>query len=132
MSRVKVEIQGLDKLQRLLIRGGAEAAKATGRALYEEGQEAFAESQRIVPRDTGALAGSGHIYPPHLENGDIVVELGYGGPAAPYALYVHEDLQARHDPGKQAKYLETPVTQQVEGMGLRVARKVESAIERSS
>lgn len=30
------------------------------------------------------------------------------GFSAPYAIYVHEDLEARHAPGKQAKFLETP------------------------
>lgn len=34
------------------------------------------------------------------------VKLGY---SAPYALYVHEDLEMRHKPPTQAKYLETPM-----------------------
>lgn len=37
-------------------------------------------------------------------SGDSAV-VGY---TANYALYVHEDLNARHAPGKQAKYLEQP------------------------
>lgn len=32
--------------------------------------------------------------------------VGYAGVG--YALYVHENLEARHKPGKQAKYLEGP------------------------
>jgi len=36
-------------------------------------------------------------------NASVIV--GY---TANYALYVHEDMEARHAPGKQAKYLEQP------------------------
>jgi hypothetical protein len=37
--------------------------------------------------------------------GQITVVVGY---TAAYAIYVHEDLKARHSPGKTAKYLEKP------------------------
>ena len=37
---------------------------------------------------------------------DVVV--GY---ATNYAIYVHENMKARHAPGKQAKYLEQPARQ---------------------
>lgn len=30
------------------------------------------------------------------------------GYTAPYALYVHENMEAHHQPGKQAKFLEAP------------------------
>lgn len=36
---------------------------------------------------------------------DVSVVVGY---EAQYAIYVHENLEARHKPGKQAKYLEQP------------------------
>jgi len=36
------------------------------------------------------------------------VVVGY---TANYAIFVHEDLKARHAPGKQAKYLEQPARQ---------------------
>ena len=40
---------------------------------------------------------------PNAIKGSVIV--GY---TANYALYVHEDMEARHAPGKQAKYLEQP------------------------
>lgn len=123
-----IQVSGMDKLQRLLIQGGREAAKTAGRAIHDEALEAFAESQRQVPRDTGTLAGSGNVTSPFLEGNAVVVEIGYGGAAAPYALIVHEDLEARHDAGKKAKYLEDPVTAQTNGMGARITDKIESTI----
>ena len=36
---------------------------------------------------------------------DVIVHYGAG---ADYAVYVHEDMNARHKPGKTAKYLERP------------------------
>lgn len=46
----------------------------------------------------------------------VLVGYGEGGQptnasGVPYAVHVHEDLEARHDPGKQAKFLtEAPFT----------------------
>lgn len=39
-------------------------------------------------------------------NGDVIV--GY---TAEYAVYVHEDMEARHAPGKQAKFLHQPAVE---------------------
>lgn len=41
-------------------------------------------------------------------NERAVVSVGY---TQAYAVYVHEDLEAKHKPGKTAKYLETPLRQ---------------------
>lgn len=122
------KLVGMDKLQRLLIAGSSEAAKAAGRGLYGEAQEAFDASQDMVPVDTAALIGSGMISEPMWEGDKMTVELGYGGPAAPYAIYVHEDLEANHMPGKEAKYLEKPVVQQTQGMDRRLASYIENEL----
>ena len=45
------------------------------------------------------------------------------GYSAPYAVYVHEDLQARHTNG-QAKYLEQPQREYAERMALMVRESV--------
>ena len=37
---------------------------------------------------------------------DASAVVGYRGVA--YAVYVHENMEARHDPGQKAKYLEDP------------------------
>jgi len=108
------------QLTELITKGGVRAALAMGQSLYREGAEAFAASQREVPVDTGILRGSGQLSKPFLMGKDLVVEIKYGGAAADYALIVHEDLEARHNQGTKAKYLEDPVKRQVIGMGDRL------------
>lgn len=83
------------------------------KALYEEANVIFNESQKLVPVDTGALRASGVVHPPKTEHHRTSVRVTYGGPAASYALYVHENLYARHNAPTQAKYLETPLYRQV-------------------
>ena len=83
------------------------------KALYEEANVIFNESQKIVPVDTGALRASGMVHAPKKEHNRTSVRVTYGGPAASYALYVHENLYARHASPTQAKYLETPLYRQV-------------------
>ncbi len=53
-----------------------------------------------VPRDEGILAGTGKVTGP---SGGVVT-LRFGGPAAPYAVVQHENLDFRHTVG-EARYL---------------------------
>jgi len=79
--------------------------KAMERGLVKGGLRIQRESQKIVPIDTSALKnsarttkkGSGH---------KTEVTVSYG---TEYAVFVHEDLNARHASGKSAKFLEIPV-----------------------
>ena len=83
------------------------------KSLYEEANVIFNESQKLVPVDTGALRASGFVHAPRNENNRTFVRVTYGGPAAHYALYVHENLYSTHTAPTQAKYLETPLYRQV-------------------
>lgn len=102
---------------------GAKILEGVAAGLYEGGTIVMAESQRLVPVETGVLKNSGVVNEPVVEGDAIVVEVGYGygdayeavaasgegiegGPG--YAIYVHEILDNRHDPPTQAKFLETP------------------------
>lgn len=120
-----MEFDGLDALQRLLIQGGAEAAKAAEQGIYQEAQVAFGDSQVEVPVDTGALRASGQVHPPRTEGSWIIVEITYGGAASAYAEIVHEDLTAAHAAPTKAKYLETPVMRRVATLGQNIAARVE-------
>jgi hypothetical protein len=66
------------------------------------------ESKKIVPVDDGFLKNSGKVEPPQITPRETSVEVTYGGAAAPYALFVHEDPDAQHAAGKTYKYLEIP------------------------
>lgn len=67
-----------------------------------------AEAQRRTPVDTGNLRGSAFTrrVPEDLTpDGWATVEVGF---SADYAVFVHEDMEARHAVG-QAKFLESAV-----------------------
>ena len=79
------------------------------RALRSVGEVYMTAAKKRVPVDFGVLRSSGHVVGPEDGlNGAIQVRLVFGGPAAPYAAIVHENLKARHATG-QAKYLESVV-----------------------
>ena len=50
-----------------------------------------------------------------------------GGPAAPYAVVVHEDLEAFHPTG-QAKYLESTIMQSAPFMLDRISKRLKAAL----
>jgi len=76
--------------------------------LYRRAEEIMTEAKGLTPVDTGNLKASGHVQKPVITDSGVSVTLGFGGPAAPYALPVHERLDVRHRIG-QAKFLETPM-----------------------
>lgn len=96
-------------------------------ALYQFGESVMTEAKVLCPVDTGNLRASGHVQAPRIENGDILVTLGFGGPAASYAIVVHEDLTARHTTG-QAKYLELPLLQNAPKLKGFVAAAIKRAV----
>ena len=126
---MKVIFPDLARIQKALAESGPAGAKVAARALRNEAQEAFAVSQDEVPVDTGALKASGRVRPEsgvYNRGNEVYVELTYGGTATEYSIYVHENLEANHPHGK-AKYLEDPMTRQVNGISGRIADKVERA-----
>jgi Bacteriophage HK97-gp10, putative tail-component len=120
---ISVEVTGLDKLAENLRRYGVEALKAMAAALYTEAEATMAESKEEVPVDTGALRASGTVALPEYTEGGVVVEMGYGGAAVDYAIFVHEDL-TKHHPVGNAKFLEGPVNRRAAGMGERIGQGV--------
>jgi hypothetical protein len=111
---------------------------AVGAALYQEGEEIIAKAKIITPKDTGALYNSGHVNLP-VDNGrGLEVTIGFGGPAGTgntggtqendvgYAVPVHENLTARHNPGTSAKFLEIPFNEAKKDMGERLAARIKN------
>lgn len=68
------------------------------------------ESLKIVPVDTGTLRASARA---QFEGAGLEIE-GWVSYNTHYAVYVHEDLYARHAAGKTAKYLERPARERAE------------------
>ena len=116
-------------------------ARAGAIALYREAQTLRTASLRLVPVDLGALRSSATVSEAIVSDTSVYVEVGYGGPAAPYALAVHEippppaksprGRSARHRPPTQWKYLEKPAREQEHGMGDRLAATMRAELERS-
>lgn len=127
--KISVELEGVDAVLRRLKQAETEAVQATAAAMYQEGEQIMTRSKRtFVPVDTGVLRGTGHVEEPVIQGGSIEVTMGYGGPAAPYALRQHEDLTFNHPVG-QAKYLERPALEAVRGMAGRLAERIKKVLK---
>lgn len=135
-TKMKVEFKGLREYLRGLRARPDRIKQATKAALYQEAEELMTAAKRLTPVDEGNLRASGHVQLPVESATGVSVTLGFGGPAGAgnvggeantadvgYAVYVHEDLTARHPVG-QAKYLEQPLTERREDFSERLAAKI--------
>lgn len=89
-------------------------------------EDVFEETQRVVPRDTNALANSGRIE----HRGPGQYSIWYGDSAVDsddpsvvdYAAAVHEILEHKHAPPTQAKYVESPLFASIPEMKITIAK----------
>ncbi|MGW6481321.1 hypothetical protein ACWGDS_26070 [Streptomyces sp. NPDC055059] len=91
---------------RLQFNGGAvehEIRAAAVRGLYLAAEHVLARSTEVVPLDEGPLQHSGTA---SVDEGSLRAAVSYD---TPYAVRQHEELDYRHAPGRQAKYLEGPL-----------------------
>lgn len=72
-------------------------------AMEDLGEHVLEESNRVVPIEEGTLQRSGNV---SSDRGAGKVRIGYD---TPYAVRQHEDMDLRHDEGRQAKFLEDAV-----------------------
>lgn len=97
---------------------GDEAQKkkveAVQRGVYKWGEIVLERATRIVPLEEGTLMRSGTVHEP--EPGKLSVAITYD---TPYAVVQHENLSYHHDPGRQAKYLETPINE-TQDLGMKI------------
>jgi hypothetical protein len=134
MAKPEFELTGVREMQRNLHRAGKLFATAIEKALYRRAEAVMTKAKRDhVPVDTGNLRASGHVEPPERKGRDVSVTMAFGGPAAPYALAVHEHL-SKHSPpswqhadvefspaGRGPKYLERPLFEAMPGMARAIA-----------
>lgn len=102
---ISVEFRGIDEVIASLDNVAKMADEAIIAALYTQALRTATKAVTYTPVDTGALRGSKQV----IRRGDHI-EITFGGPAASYAIYVHEILRYRHPIG-QAKFLERAVTE---------------------
>ena len=101
-----VEIKGLARVKARMASHTQAMQHALTVGLKRAGLLLQRESQKIVPVDTGSLKNSSFTRSRGDDTVAVEVQVGY---TAGYALYVHENLDARHKAGKQAKFLEQPL-----------------------
>lgn len=82
------------------------------------------EVKRRTPVDNGTLRGTVHVEGPEIGDGMVSTSVVAGGPSAPYAVIVHEDLTAQHKVG-QAKFIESVIMESKATIGERVAKRVD-------
>jgi hypothetical protein len=117
-------VEGMDRVIARLERLAQRFPDEVGNALRAEAEIEMTEAKKRTPVKTGALRGSGHVTGPERSWRDIAVVLSFGGPAAPYAVRVHEDLTAFHRVG-QAKFLESVLRESEPYMAARVAHRID-------
>lgn len=118
-----VQILGEGRLLMALDRIKESLPRQTAAALYQVGEEIMTlAKEKYVPVDLGALRASGYVEQ-RQEKDAFIVELGFGGPSAPYALIQHENMQYNHTTGGP-KYLERPVMERANSIPRDVASKV--------
>lgn len=128
---MNIQVRGGVAFQQKLQAAAQESPIALVAALFQEAETVMTLSKRdYVPVDTGALRTSGHVEPPISIPQGGSVTLGYGGPSAPYAVIVHEDLTKRHPVGG-AKYLELPLRARLQGMPVILGQKTGAAIRKA-
>ena len=92
MSRVRVKLEGVEKVRKALADAGRRGPQLLGRALFLEGEAIMARSKPLVPVFEGALRASGFVKLPVIRGRSVSVTLGYGGAASRYAVFIHEGV----------------------------------------
>lgn len=105
----------------LLSRIGKTEPKRFVQAVALEAETVMTMSQAIVPVRWGILRGTAFVRYPKQTEAAAIIEVGYGGPAAPYAVAQHE-RDYKHKPPGQKKYLEEPFNYRRRGFDQRIAQ----------
>lgn len=98
---VEIKILGVGELQKKLNKLTQRYNQGYRIGLEKGAKYLLRESKKIVPVDTGDLKRSGFVSITGRRF-DSVATIGY---TQYYAIWVHENLDAQHKPGKSAKYL---------------------------
>jgi hypothetical protein len=148
----KLHIKGMNELRASLRKIANEARYRVARPLYQFAETKIANRARaeFVPVVTGALRSSIITQVPVISGQRISVTVGAGGPAAPYALSVHENprsgiTQGESPSGKKYyrrpgqsrtystvggfKYLELPALEAVSNSG-GLVKDIKSEMEK--
>lgn len=103
---------------------------AMAEAIHDELQEVeLPETQRRVPVRSGDLLSTGRVTEPEIHGKQVSAAIAYGGQSdsgadVDYAVYVHEDLEADHPHGGQAKFVSSVLNEARPYMAERLATRM--------
>ena len=117
-----VKMEGIKDLKRILKNADVKIRIAANRETFQIANELLNEAGALAPFKTGLLEGSGTLSGRGPAAGPLIkLTVAFGGPAAPYALIQHENLDYFHPAkdrggtstgipgqGRARKYLEEP------------------------
>jgi hypothetical protein len=93
-------LEGLEKAKKAKLEAAKKAVE--GFALVK----VIGDARKICPIKTGRLSDSGTVEEPTVSGAMIECVMGFN---TNYAIFVHENLNAHHADGKQAKFLEVSI-----------------------
>ncbi|MEU2393974.1 hypothetical protein [Streptomyces sp. NPDC007369] len=96
--------------------------QAAARGLQLGAEHLLAEARKEVPIAEGTLERSGTAT---VDEAELVAGVAFD---TPYAKRVHEDLSARHSPGRKAKFLEDPANREAGVISELIAAQVRRAL----
>lgn len=102
--------------------GAGKKVDAVAKAMRIETEIDATECKQRTPVDTGALRSSIHVVGPSEDGDRLVTAIVAGGPSAPYAIKVHEDLEAFHKVG-EAKFIESVVRESAPFIRDRITKR---------
>ncbi|MFJ6748273.1 hypothetical protein ACIQNI_08790 [Streptomyces sp. NPDC091266] len=101
------------------LRGTQEGA---ARGLRIAAEHVLGRSRARVPLDEGPLERSGVAT---VDEDELTAAISYD---TPYAVRQHEELSYRHAPGRTAKYLEGPLTEEAATVAALIAAQVRRSL----
>ena len=119
------QVIGTKSVVRNLKRRGVIVGKGTATGLKQAGLFLQRESQLVVPVQLGNLKNSAYTRA-RGQGFTTVVRVGY---TAGYAIYVHEDMNARHNPGQTAKFLQRPAREKRSEILRLIAMKARASMK---
>tara|TARA_Y100000361_G_C11050370_1_gene284827 strand:+ start:226 stop:645 length:420 start_codon:yes stop_codon:yes gene_type:complete len=112
---------------------GAAGAQMVEQALYQRGQELMRKMKPLTPLRDGALRRSAYAGLPERKGREVVVEVGFDGASAPYALFVHEMPVETNwtEPGTGPKFLEGPFDEMSKTVASDMANSIAAMLRRN-
>jgi len=115
---------GIREMRERLARLQRGVPEALGRIVLAEAEAEMATMIPRTPVDHGDLRGSYRVLGPFFEGDIVYATVVCGGPEAPYAYYVHENLEAFHKVG-QAKFCASVINEAKRYYAAHVAQRWE-------